>query len=294
MHWNRTEYGLKEKLMRRIMLVICLCLISCSSSVITKEKIPQDTSNNTRYPLGVDEDRSGCVVSRVPDELPFDSFYKKYCDAGGISIISSGAVDDLALQQAYYVIMSMLLPIPEVRQELIANGAYLGIIGKRERLTTLPEYAHMDSSYWDKRARGLGGAMDIKITSSAEENLLCLTWDKYYGENITVHEFAHTISLMGLGDRFDTLLMEFTGIYESAQQHGLWPDTYAISDIQEYWAEGVQSYFNANLESDPPDGVHNYVNTRDELAEYDPALFAFISKIFHDYEWTPTCPRIEN
>jgi len=238
-----------------------------------------------------DEDRSGCLVSSVPNELGFDPFYKKYCDADGIPIISSGGVDDLALQQAHYLITSMLAPIPEVRQELISNGAYFGIIGKSEMQTTLPEYSHMDSQYWDRRARGLGGSRDMPITSAAEENLLCLPWDRYRGESIAVHEFAHTIALLGFGDNFDSLLEEFSDLYESAIQKGLWINTYAGSDIQEYWAEGVQSYFNTNLEAEPTDGVHNHVNTREELAEYDPQLHEFISRVFNGYRWTADCPH---
>jgi hypothetical protein len=236
------------------------------------------------------EDRSGCVVGSVPDHYSFDAFYIKYCDAGGIPIISSGKVDDLALQQAYYLIMNMLAPIPEVHQELISQGAYVGIIGKNEELTHLPEYAHLDSAFWDQRARGLGGSKDLPITSSGEENLLCLPVDGNYGESITVHEFAHTISLLGLGANFERLRIEFTALYESAIQQGLWENTYAGSNVQEYWAEGVQTYFNTNLQSARSDGIHNYVNTRTELADYDPALYDFIARFFNNFEWTPTCP----
>ena len=131
------------------------------------------------------------------------------------------------------------------------------------------------------------------ITTSAEENLLCLENDRYYGENIAIHEFAHTISILGLGSNFDSLLLEFTEIYETALEEGLWENTYAGSNMQEYWAEGVQSYFNANIQSVLGDGVHNHVNTREELAEYDPVLYDFISDIFNDHEWTPTCPNEE-
>jgi hypothetical protein len=202
-------------------------------------------------------------------------------------------VDDLALQQAYYIIQNMLHPIPKVREELVEEGAYFGIIGKDENQTTLPEYAHMDSEYWDRRARGLGAGGGMRITSAAEENLLCLRSDRYYGESIAVHEFAHTISLLGFGDDFEDLRVAFTSIYESAIESGLWEDTYAGSNIQEYWAEGVQTYFSTNLQSVWPDGVHNKVNTREELAEYDPVLFEFIAGIFDNYEWTPTCPERE-
>lgn len=274
----------------RWIFLVSVLLLGCTSNLT---QVPVSTPKPTEVivvtPLE-NEAQSNCVVSSVPEEFSFDPFYEKYCDAGGIPIISSGKVDDLALEQAHEVVMNMLAPIPEVRQELISRSAYFGVIGKNERLTSLPEYAHMDSKYWDRRARGLGGAMDIKITTSAEENLLCLTWDRYYGESIAVHEFAHTISLIGLGTNFEALLAEFTGLYESAIEQGLWLNTYAGSDIQEYWAEGVQSYFNANLKADPTDGVHNHVNTREELTEYDPGLYDFIARFFHGYEWTPTCP----
>lgn len=184
----------------------------------------------------------------------------------------------------------MLVAVPEIQQELISQGVYFGIIGQNEQQTSLPEYAHLESAYWDQRARGLGGALDLRITSAAEENLLCLRNDRYFGESIAVHEFAHTISVLGFGDQFESKYLEFTQIYQSVLEQGLWEKTYAGSNLQEHWAEGVQSYFNANLQSVLGDGVHNQINTREELAEYDPALFDFIAEIFNDLDWPPTCP----
>lgn len=278
-----TNFFMNSRLFQFLFILVVM-LTACTTN--------QSDGVNSTSSL-VDEDRSACVVRGVPDDLSFDPFYKKYCDADGIPIISSNEVDDLALQQAYYLIMNMLVAVPDIHQELVSNGAYFAIIGKNEMQTDLPEYSHMDSEYWDQRARGLGGSLDNPVTSSAEENLLCLRSDRYYGESITIHEFAHTISLMGIGDDFDSLALEFTEIYESAKERGLWENTYAGSNIEEYWAEGVQSYFNANAQSVPGDGVHNHVNTREELVEYDPALYEFISRIFNDFKWTPTCPNEE-
>ena len=48
------------------------------------------------------------------------------------------------------------------------------IIGRDQGQTILPEYTHMDSDYWDNRSRGLGGGKYNPITSTGEENLLCL------------------------------------------------------------------------------------------------------------------------
>jgi hypothetical protein len=221
--------------------------------------------------------------------LGFDPFYEKYCDADGIPVVSSGEVDDMALQQAYYIITNMLAPIPEVREELVKLDAYFAIMGEHQFQTTLPEYSHMDSDYWDQRARGLGGSRWDPVTSGAEENLLCLHNDRYYGESIAVHEFAHTIHLAGLVRTVPRFNADLRRLYRAAMDEGLWADTYAGTNYKEYWAEGVQSYFGTNLQSARPDGVHNHVNTRAELESYDPALFEFIDGVF-GFEWTPTCP----
>ena len=236
------------------------------------------------------EDRAGCQVKSPPQEFRFSDFYTKYCDANGIPIISSEEVDDLALKQAYYIINNMLGHIPEVRQELVSGGYYVAIIGRNKQQTTLPEYRHMDSKYWDQRARGLGGDRGTKITSCGEENLLCLgLWkDRYHGENILVHEFAHTIHLAGAGKTFNNELQD---LYYKAYGEGLWEDTYAAANHLEYWAEGVQTYFNTNLSANPVDGVHNKINTREELAVYDQALYEFIAEFFHGFNWTPICPE---
>jgi hypothetical protein len=234
--------------------------------------------------------REECIISNPPPELGFSDFYSKYCNANGIPIISSGEVDDLAIQQAAYIIKNMLAPIPHAHDHLVSRKYYVAIIGKNQQQTTLPEYSHMDSEYWDQRARGLGGDQSTKITSCAEENLLCLgrLKDRYHGENILVHEFAHTIHLAAGGKEFDSQLHH---LFYAALKKDLWEDTYAIFNHREYWAEGVQTYFSTNLSAHPANGVHNRINTREELAEYDPDLFAFIAEFFNNYDWTPICPE---
>jgi hypothetical protein len=81
---------------------------------------------------------------------------------------------------------------------------------------------------------------------------------------------------------------ELQGLYDSALGQGLWVDTYAGSNRVEYWAEGVQSWFDTNQR--PQEGIHNEIDTRDELNEYDPALAALIEEYFGDGTWRPRCP----
>jgi alpha-glucosidase len=71
-------------------------------------------------------------------------------------------------------------------------------------------------------------------------------------------------------------------LLEAAIKNGRWVNTYAETNIWEYWAEGVQSWFNVNAEvdNDGGDGKHNKVNTREELKVYDPGLYQILSEYF--------------
>jgi alpha-glucosidase len=65
-------------------------------------------------------------------------------------------------------------------------------------------------------------------------------------------------------------------IYRNAKSKGRWENTYAIANLSEYWSEGVQTFFAANLEATPANGIHNSVNTPEELATYDPEFYEFL------------------
>ncbi len=75
--------------------------------------------------------------------------------------------------------------------------------------------------------------------------------------------------------------------YQSAMENGLWKGVYAATNHHEYFAEGVQSWFNNNR---PPDHDHNHVDTRSELQEYDPGLAALCEEVFGDTELVYTRP----
>jgi hypothetical protein len=68
---------------------------------------------------------------------------------------------------------------------------------------------------------------------------------------------------------------------------GLWKTKYAATNHHEYFAEGVQSWFDNNRENDHD---HNHVNTRAELIEYDPGLAAMCREVFGDTELKYTKP----
>ncbi|HEY3500045.1 MAG TPA: hypothetical protein VGK73_35390 [Polyangiaceae bacterium] len=225
------------------------------------------------------------LVTEVPEsvrsELDLDPFYKKHADADGVSVLASDEPEDESLLLACRLLENMLGGRDDVRQELIRRGARFAIIGRNEGTAEIPEYGYRDRpqadiDYINQRARGLGGI----VASCGEENILCLDDDRYYNESICVHEFSHTISMYGVYGAERTFEDELQDAFESARDGGILEGTYRGENLQEYWAEGVQDWYDTNASSNPPNGVHNSVNTRPELADFDPTLYALIGRVF--------------
>jgi len=227
-------------------------------------------------------------VTGPPKNLGLDPFYTKYVNANGYPIVASEKVDDYALKEAAYLVNRMLRARPDVRKAMIQSGSRLIVMAHNEFTTDLPEQRNMTpKDFWDARARGLGGSKTDAICSCGEENLLAFQGDPYSSENLLIHEFAHNMHLRGLIRVDTTFDSRLDACYEKAMNEGLWKGKYASVNHMEYFAEGVQSWFNNNRE---PDHDHNHVNTRAELVEYDPRLAAICKEVFGDEEMSYTKP----
>jgi hypothetical protein len=128
----------------------------------------------------------------------------------------------------------------------------------------------------DQRSRGLGG---LPFTTCAEENLLNLRGDHYNRENITIHEFSHTVaSAIRRQNRewYDRL----RDAYDQAIKRGDYGTSYAATNEQEYWAEGAQCWFDcANARN--AGGASN----RDQLKAKDAPLAALLTEVYGDEPW---------
>ena len=229
-------------------------------------------------------------VTSIPEGKNIPSFYQKYIETEGLYVTSSGKVSDEALLKACDIISLMLAKRPDVKAHMVKKGCHVMVIGKDEETCDLPEFAHIcnceDSiKYWNWRARGFGGAPEDEFSSSCgEENLLALPQDKYVGENILIHEFAHlvhTVGIVGVEPDFNERL---EALRQNAIRKGLWEKTYAVSNKEEYFAECVQSFFNCNRYAEPANGVHNWVNRRTKLKAYDPDMYRLLQEYFYEIE----------
>ncbi len=230
---------------------------------------------------------SGPAITPPPaalvESLKLDSFYKKHLSIHGLPILASEKVPDAALLEGAWILQQMLGARPEILEAMGRNKVRFAIMAHDEFTTSIPEHRDMKPApYWDKRARGLGATDRRPAVSCGVENLLAYPGDPYAEESIAVHELGHAIHQMGVNSLDPTFDDRLKAAYDAAMAAGLWKDTYAASNKNEYWAEGVQNWFDTNRTND---SQHNHINTREEIKEYDPRLSALLKEVFGDSPW---------
>jgi len=229
-------------------------------------------------------------VGPVPDKIAIRhkldrDFYKKHADAGGIPVLSSEKVRDEALLEVRHLVLRLLAGRDDIRTAMAEKGIRIGVMAHNEFTTSMPETRGMNR-WWDKRARGLGG----NPVTCAEENVLNFEGDPYVGENIFIHEFAHAIHHTGLravDEGFDARLR---ALFEKTKKTGRFSG-YCMQNFGEFWAEGVQSWFDCNrreIVHTRDDGTRQFVRTRAELEAHLPEFATLLREVFGDNPWRYT------
>lgn len=220
---------------------------------------------------------------QLREQFSLDSHYQKSVVLNGFPIVASNEVPDAALQEAAVLIGQMLKNRPDVLRTLAENKIRFGIMSTEERTCDLPEHSDLTPrEFWNRRARGLGATRSRPAVSCGAENLLHNPGDPYSTESILVHEFAHAIHLMAVNELDPTFDRRLESTFKDAMDRGLWKGLYAAENSREYFAEAVQSWFGTNREND---SLHNHVNTRQELIEYDPGVAKLCAEVFGANDW---------
>ncbi|MES2440871.1 MAG: hypothetical protein V4584_17530 [Verrucomicrobiota bacterium] len=228
-------------------------------------------------------DQVGPVPEKVRKEFKLAPFYQKMILIEGFPVVASEKTHDAAVSESAVIVRGMLDGRDDIFKAMAKARIRLAVMATTERTCDLPEHSDLTPrAYWNRRARGLGASHERPAVSCAEENVLCCKGDPYLTESILVHEFAHAIHLIGLEKTdpgFDRRLKES---YDAAMASGKWKGLYAAENHAEYWAEAVQSWFGTNRENDK---LHNHVNTRQELVDYDPAVAKLCAEVFGKNAW---------
>lgn len=274
--------------MKRVFLLSAALTAALMASCSHPEssKVTNATTDETKFLALVDTPQ----ITAPPAELKLDPFYKKYMNVNGIHVVSSWRVPDSCFYAAYVSLDALTKMMPaEVMESLTNRNTRIGIMARYEGTTDIPEHAFLANDTtinWDLRARGLGGTLYMPFSTCAEENILAYQIDKYHAEDIMIHEFAHTIHNVGISPVYPDFNDELQASLDKALAEGKWKNVYAATNIEEYWAEGVQTWFNVNAEvnNDGGDGKHNKVNTREELKRYDPGLYSILARFFPEVQ----------
>jgi hypothetical protein len=223
-------------------------------------------------------------IEAPPENLRQD-FYSKCAYFQGMPILGNAKVDDRAFHKLIEALGKELANCdPRVMPTMVRLGVHYSIISATDGQTLLPELADLRNDPkvdWDKRARGMGG----RDCSGGEENILEFPNDRYRGESIYIHEFAHTLDRYAFTVIDPAFAHDLRAAYRHAKTAGLWSNTYSITNQSEYFAEGVQMYFDCARGGNPADGVHNEIINREGLQKYDPDLFDLIDREFGKNPW---------
>ena len=226
-------------------------------------------------------------VNNIPEPVPppkevrdffdLDPYYQQWINVGGFPVLTSSEVSPYAVKEAAWTIWQMVGHRPDILKAMAQIKARLSIVPNNKHLSDIPEYdfGRLDF-FWDIRARGVGG----HTTTSAEGSIICRDSNECWGE--LIHEFAHQIHHWGLNQIDATFDSRLETLYNAALKEGLYQNRYAGSNPDEYWAEGVGSWF---------DGLSsNNVAHTEALKEYDPRLATLLTEVFGNRNWRYTPP----
>lgn len=236
-------------------------------------------------------------VTAPPSKFKIDPYYTKFTWAREFTVIGREASDE-ALLKANDTIRKMFAYRHDILKALIADGVKLVVLGRTERLADLPEVKRSGVQVLPN-ARFLGYRPEIKLLVVGEENVLGAPGAEQGGDCEIIREFAkafyqvtclrpvdpnwnnrgrdvqqYELRVKRLDIQFDERLRR---IFQSAMDKGLWTTPPAASDRVEYWASGVQAYFDAGPGIRSSRSV-SLPRTRESLKSHDPELYALVNE----------------
>lgn len=231
-----------------------------------------------------------CAIIAPPSDVQLNSYYTKYINCSGIPIIGNNDVHNQALVVGNETMEFMLQGMDNVRNKLIERGEYYILAPPGDKARDVPEFANQS---WAINTGAYSSNLRAAVSSSA--GLLCMSWEDGNLDghsNVFVHELAHMLDFSGFRLLESGFESELAAAYNNAMSQGLWTNTYAATNKEEYFAQCVQMYFEVGwpFVDDPAgDGNWNHIHTRAELEQYDPTIYNIIASRFNSSLNVPGC-----
>ena len=216
-------------------------------------------------------------VIAPPAKFKIDPYYTKFTFAREFPVLGSKHVSDEALLKANDTIRKMFAYRHDILKAMIADGARLVVLGREEKLSDLPEFKDAKNKAELDQVRYLDYTPTLKLMVVPEENVLGLAERAVRGQ---VHggqrlregavprrraaagrsglrqaaaEAAVRAAREAAGRRVRQAAED--SVFEAATEKGLWKGTPAARDRVEYWAAGVEAYFDAAGTGVAPNGA---------------------------------------
>jgi len=239
-------------------------------------------------------------ITPPPAQFKIDPYYTKFTWAREFTVVGRQASDE-ALLKANDVVRKVFAYRHDILKALIADGVKLVVLGRKEHIYDLPEFAKTaQTAKTDILTRSYDYSPDTKTLVVGEENVMADANEPYVGGSQVIRVFARALyevcgkrpvdpnwdkrgrdvqqyemRVKRLDVRFDEKL---THLFEAASTKGLWKGTAAVNDMIYYWVNGVLAYFDANAQDAAPNDAPHPIATRELLKQYDPDLFALVNE----------------
>ena len=237
------------------------------------------------------------AVIAPPAKLKIDPYYTKFTFSREFPVLGSKQVSDDALLRANDTIRKMFAYRHDVLKAMIADGARLVVLGETEKLSDLPEFK--DDTDRSDLVRYFDYSPTLKLMVVPEENVLGRPGEPFAGKDMVVSVFAkgmyRVAGLRPVDPEFEKqrnrqqyelrvkrldleLDKKVAALHEAASKLKLWAGTAAARDRFEYWAAGVEAYFDAAGSGVAPNGADRPIATREALKAYDPDLYTLVDE----------------
>jgi hypothetical protein len=284
-NWNHGPVGSREQLK----------LHDPEGYDLVKTTFRLTAQNDWRYPPL----RRQPSVAAPPAKLKIDPYYTKFTFAREFTVLGSKHVSDQALLRANDTIRKMFAYRHDILKAMIEAGARLVVLGREEKLSDLPEFSSSRKQVGFDEVRYLDYSPTLKLMVVPEENVLGLQGEPFAGKCMVVSVFARALyQVAGLRPadpnfekrrdkqqyelRVKRLDVEFDRglqkLHEAALAKERWKGTAAARHRVEYWAAGVEAYFDAAGNGPAPQGADRPVASREALKAYDPELYALVDE----------------
>jgi hypothetical protein len=284
-NWNHAAIGTREQLKQ----------YDPEGYSLVKTTFKLTSANDWRYsPM-----RRQPSVIAPPAKFQIDPYYTKFTWAREFIVLGSKHVRDEALLKANDIVRKMFAYRHDILKAMITDDARLIVLGRNEKLSDLPELKDAkwrgefdEVRYWEYTP-------SLKRMVVPEENVLGLAGDPFAGKCMVVSLFAkglyHVAGLRAVDPDFDRrrgkqqyelrvkrLDIDFDHrlqkLHDEAMSKGLWKGSAGARNRIEYWAAGVEAYFDAAGDGTPPSGADRPITTREALKAYDPSLFGLVEE----------------